>query len=80
MLKVEGITKQFGGLIAVNNLSFEIAKGQIVELIGPNGSGKSTAFKVISGFILLTSGRVYFDGDEITTLKSHQIARRGLPH
>lgn len=78
MLKVEGITKQFGGLIAVNNLSFEIAKGQIVGLIGPNGSGKSTAFRVISGFMPLTSGRVYFDGEEITTLQSHQIARRGL--
>lgn len=78
MLKVEGITKQFGGLIAVNNLSFEIGKGQIVGLIGPNGSGKSTAFKVISGFMPLTSGRVYFDGEEITTLQSHQIARRGL--
>ncbi|MCA9960746.1 MAG: ABC transporter ATP-binding protein [Chloroflexota bacterium] len=78
MLRVEGITKQFGGLIAVNNLSFEIGKGQIVGLIGPNGSGKSTAFKLISGFIPLTNGRVYFDGEEITNLQSHQIARRGL--
>ncbi len=78
MLKVERITKQFGGLIAVNNLSFEISKGEIVGLIGPNGSGKSTAFKVISGFLPLSSGRVFFDGEEITKLKSHQIAQRGL--
>jgi len=78
MLKVEGITKQFGGLIAVNNLSFEIGRGQIVGLIGPNGSGKSTAFRVISGFMPLTNGRVQFDGEEITSLQSHQIARRGL--
>lgn len=78
MLKVEGITKKFGGLTAVDDLSFEIEKGQIVGLIGPNGSGKSTAFRVISGVMPLTSGRVYFDGQEITNLKNHETARHGL--
>lgn len=78
MLKVEGITKAFGGLLAVNQLSFEIGQGQIVGLIGPNGSGKSTAFRLISGFLPLSSGRVYLDGQAVTGLPTHQIAQRGL--
>jgi branched-chain amino acid transport system ATP-binding protein len=78
MLKVEEITKTFGGLLAVDHLSFEVGKGQIVGLIGPNGSGKSTAFRLISGFLSLSSGRVYLDGEEITRLSNHQIAQRGL--
>lgn len=78
MLQVERIGKNFGGLRALSDLTFEVAEGEIVGLIGPNGSGKSTAFNVITGFLPATSGRVLFDGAEITGLPAHEVARRGV--
>jgi len=70
--------KQFGGLIAVNDLSFEIRSGEILGLIGPNGAGKSTTFSLISGAAALTSGDVTFRGESIGGAPPYEIARRGI--
>jgi branched-chain amino acid transport system ATP-binding protein len=78
LLEVEQLTKSFGGLMALNNLSFFIEKGEVVGLIGPNGSGKSTAFNLITGTFPPSSGRVIFRGEDITTLPAHQVAKRGI--
>jgi branched-chain amino acid transport system ATP-binding protein len=78
MLQIERISKDFGGLRALNEVSFEVAQGEIVGLIGPNGSGKSTAFNVITGFLPATSGTVLFNGEIITGLPTHEVARRGM--
>ncbi len=78
MLQVDRISKHFGGLRALSDLSFDIAQGEIVGLIGPNGSGKSTAFNVITGFLPATSGTVVFNGETITGLPAHEVARRGM--
>lgn len=69
---------RFGGLFAVNDLSFSLDAGEIRGLIGPNGAGKTTLFNVISGFYKPTSGRVLYQGDDISGLKTHAIAARGL--
>lgn len=78
MLAVEQVTKAFGGLVAVDGLSFRVEPGEIVGLIGPNGSGKSTAFEVISGFQRPTRGEVHFDGQRIDGLPPHVIVERGI--
>jgi branched-chain amino acid transport system ATP-binding protein len=78
MLRVDRISKYFGGLRALNEVTFEVAAGEIVGLIGPNGSGKSTAFNVITGFLPATSGTVIFDGQDISGLPAHEVARRGM--
>lgn len=78
MLRVDGLIKTFGGLMAVSNLSFEVEKGEIVGIIGPNGSGKSVTFDMISGFCPPTEGRVFLNGGSITGLQPHQILRSGL--
>lgn len=78
MLVLEGVTKKFGGLTAVDNVSFSIREGSIVGLIGPNGSGKTTLFNLISGVLPLTSGKVKFLDRDITKMKSHAIANLGL--
>lgn len=78
LLEVQGITKRFGGLVAVNSLSLSVGKGQIVALIGPNGAGKTTAFNVIAGFYQPNGGNVIFDGSEIINLRPDQVCKRGL--
>ncbi|MCJ0762744.1 ABC transporter permease subunit [Variovorax terrae] len=80
VLEVEAIRKQFGGLVAVNDISFQIRAGQIVGLIGPNGAGKSTTFNLITGLLSLSGGGVRFRGETISGLPSRQIARRGISH
>ena len=77
-LEVRGLTKRFGGVIAVDACSFEAPLGQVTGLIGPNGAGKSTAIDLISGFKLPDSGTVLFKGKEIQGLPPHQISRLGL--
>lgn len=77
-LEVRGLTKRFGGVIAVDACSFEAPLGQVTGLIGPNGAGKSTAIDLISGFKLPDSGTVLFKGREIQGLPPHQISRLGL--
>jgi branched-chain amino acid transport system ATP-binding protein len=77
-LEVDGITKSFGGLKAVSNVTFKMRRDEIIGLIGPNGAGKTTLFNCISGLHTLTSGRIFFDGEDISDLKAHEVARRGL--
>ncbi|OGA97094.1 MAG: hypothetical protein A3E79_03155 [Burkholderiales bacterium RIFCSPHIGHO2_12_FULL_61_11] len=72
------IRKEFGGLVAVNNINFSVQAGQIMGLIGPNGAGKSTTFNLITGVLGLTSGRVIFRGEDISALASRDIAKRGI--
>jgi branched-chain amino acid transport system permease protein len=78
VLHVDKIRKQFGGLTAVNDISFEIAAGQIVGLIGPNGAGKSTTFNLVTGVLSKTSGQVKFRGEDISALSSREISRQGM--
>ncbi|OOG58170.1 metal-dependent hydrolase [Polaromonas sp. C04] len=78
VLDVRAVRKQFGGLIAVNDISFSVRAGQIVGLIGPNGAGKSTTFNLITGVLGLTTGEVRFRGDVVSGLPSREIARRGV--
>ena len=78
MLKVSGLSKIFGGLRAVDNASLSVDEGRIVALIGPNGAGKTTLFACIAGFLGANSGRVELMGNDITGLRAHQIARRGM--
>ena len=78
VLEVRDIRKQFGGLVAVNDINFSVRSGQIMGLIGPNGAGKSTTFSLITGVLPLTSGSVTFRGETITNLPSREVARRGM--
>jgi branched-chain amino acid transport system ATP-binding protein len=78
MLEVSGLTKRFGGLVAVRDLSFEIRPGEILGLIGPNGSGKSTAMKLIMGVTRPTAGSIRLDGVELAGLPAHKVARHGV--
>ena len=78
LLETRGLTKRFGGLTAVNDVDLTVDKGEIVGLIGPNGAGKTTCFNLLSGFLRPTAGSIVFDGDDVTGLRPHQIAARGL--
>jgi len=78
LLEVDGLTKRFGGLVAVKNLGFTIARGEILGLIGPNGSGKSTAMKLIMGIERANAGSVRLAGREIVSWPTHRIARAGI--
>ena len=77
-LQTQGITKEFGKLRAVNNVNLEIVKGDIHAIIGPNGAGKTTFFNLLTGFHRADSGRILFEGAEITGRPSHEIARLGI--
>ena len=78
VLVVNKIRKQFGGLVAVNDISFDIAAGQIVGLIGPNGAGKSTTFNLVTGVLSKTSGQVTFCGKDVSALPPRDISRQGM--
>ena len=78
MLRVDRLTKSFGGLMAVDNATFEIARGSITGLIGPNGAGKSTTFNMIAGAIRPSSGRIVFEGEDIAGLPTHVLFHRGI--
>lgn len=78
ILEVQNLSKHFGGLIALNKVSFSVKKGEIFGIIGPNGSGKTTLINCISGFVRPDEGHVYFKGKEITGLPPHKIANYGL--
>ena len=77
-LEIRSLTKQFGGLVAVNQLSISVERGEIVGLIGPNGAGKSTVFNLVTGVLPPTKGRVFFDERDVTNKKPHQIAALGI--
>ncbi len=78
MLEVEGLTKQFGGVIANNDISFQLGEGEILGLIGPNGAGKSTLFELLSGFHTPDRGTMRFQGRSIAGLRPDQINRLGI--
>jgi branched-chain amino acid transport system ATP-binding protein len=78
ILRTEGLTKRFGGLTAVDNLSLSLAGSRLHAIIGPNGAGKTTFFNLVSGLLPPTGGRVFFRGEDITGLKPHQISRLGI--
>jgi len=79
MLEVSSVTKQFGGLVAVESVDFEVGDGEIVGLIGPNGAGKTTLFNTITGIYRPEpGGSISFDGRDLTGLKTHDIARAGV--
>jgi ABC-type branched-subunit amino acid transport system ATPase component/ABC-type branched-subunit amino acid transport system permease subunit len=78
LLSVDKVRKEFGGLVAVNDVSFDVKSGEIVGLIGPNGAGKSTTFNLVTGVIEPTRGTVTFRGERIDGLTSREIAKRGI--
>lgn len=78
LLSTEELTIRFGGLVAVDQVSFMVRKGETFSIIGPNGSGKTTIFNLISGFYRPTSGRIFFRGERIDGLKPHRIAALGI--
>jgi branched-chain amino acid transport system ATP-binding protein len=78
LLRVEHVSRRFGGLLAVDRASLTAEAGRITALIGPNGAGKTTLFAIISGFLRASEGRVVYDGSEITGEPPHRLARRGI--
>ena len=78
LLQVQNVTKRFGGLIAVDNVSFDIMEGETLGLIGPNGAGKTTLFNSISGTYAPEEGNITFSGEALIGLQPHEVAKRGL--
>ena len=78
ILSCKDVSINFGGVKAVQNVTLDIEKGSITSIIGPNGAGKTTFFNIISGVYKPTSGKVLFDGQDITNLKQHQVSRLGM--
>jgi branched-chain amino acid transport system ATP-binding protein len=78
ILKIENLTKMFGGLAALDNVSFDVAKGEIKAVIGPNGAGKTTLFDLLTGIYKPSSGKIVFKNADITGLKPHQITAMGI--
>jgi branched-chain amino acid transport system ATP-binding protein len=78
LLRVDNVSMRFGGLLAVDQASFDALPGRITALIGPNGAGKTTLFSIISGFQRPSEGRVFFDGADVTHEPPHRLARRGI--
>ena len=78
LLEVDALRKEFGGLIAVNNVDLTIPRGAIVSLIGPNGAGKTTFFNMMTGVYKPTAGRVVFDGEDLTGKPPHAFTERGI--
>jgi branched-chain amino acid transport system ATP-binding protein len=78
LLSIEGLGISFGGIKAVNNVSFGVKPGEIVSVIGPNGAGKTTLFNMISGVYLPGAGKVILNGEDVTAISPHLLARRGM--
>ena len=78
VLEINNVTKRFGNLVAVRDVSLNVAKGELCAIIGPNGAGKTTFFNLISGFFPPTSGAIQFDGQDITRLSTHERVVRGM--
>lgn len=78
LLQVEGLSKSFGGLKALDNVSFELRQGDVLGVIGPNGSGKTTLLNLITGFVKKSSGKVHFEGKDISKWPVHKIADSGI--
>jgi branched-chain amino acid transport system ATP-binding protein len=78
LLVAEGVRKEFGGLVATNDVDFTIPQGAVISLIGPNGAGKTTFFNMLTGVYRPTAGRIVFDGADVTGLPPHAITERGI--
>jgi branched-chain amino acid transport system ATP-binding protein len=78
LLELDSVTKRFGGLLAVSNVSFSLDRGEILSMIGPNGAGKTTAFNCITGLFPITSGAIKLDGESIAGLPPHRITKLGV--
>ena len=78
ILNISNLSKNFGGLSAVNNCSLKIKRGTITGIIGPNGSGKSTLFNLIAGSLMPNSGKVLFNNEDITNVPSHDLFSKGI--
>lgn len=78
MLEVRGLSKSFGGFLAVNKATLEVSKGEIVAVIGPNGAGKTTLFNLVTGILKPDGGQVIFKGEEITGLPAHKTCKKGI--
>jgi len=78
LLEIKGLSKHFGGVIALEDLDMEVREGEILGLIGPNGAGKSTFFNVVCGVYQPTEGRVFFKGEDITGLRPDQVCKKGM--
>jgi branched-chain amino acid transport system ATP-binding protein len=78
LMRIDGLVRRFGGLVAVNEVSFDVLPGQIVGLIGPNGAGKTTLFNIISGHMNSNAGRVFFGGQDLTNARAPRCARAGI--
>jgi branched-chain amino acid transport system ATP-binding protein len=78
LLEVEGLTRRFGGVRAVSNLSMEVREGEILGLIGPNGAGKTTVFNLVTGFVRPTAGQIRLDGRSVVGLRPHAVTARGI--
>jgi branched-chain amino acid transport system ATP-binding protein len=78
MIEVRDVVKRFGGLVAVDHCTLDVADGSITGLIGPNGAGKSTLFNIVAGFIRPTSGQVFLDGEDVTGVPPHKLFGKGL--
>jgi branched-chain amino acid transport system ATP-binding protein len=77
-LRVEDVAKHFGGVIAVDGVSFEVREGEILSIIGPNGAGKTSLLNMVSGFYRPDRGRITFEGEDITHMPPSRIAERGV--
>jgi len=78
ILQLKGVTRQFGGLLALNDVSFDLQPGEIVGLIGPNGAGKTTLVNMVTAVYSLTKGKIFFEGKQINGMKPHEISRMGI--
>jgi branched-chain amino acid transport system ATP-binding protein len=78
ILRISGLSKRFGGLVAVDGVSFDVDRGRVFALIGPNGAGKTTVFNMVTGLFQPTSGEIEFEGRNITGSRLHQVVRRGI--
>ncbi|MDH3258534.1 MAG: ABC transporter ATP-binding protein [Deltaproteobacteria bacterium] len=78
MLEVKKVSKSFGGVKAINNVSIEFEKGELSSIIGPNGAGKTTFFNLVTGKLVPETGKIVFEGDDITGLQPHTIVRKGI--
>ena len=78
LLETQGLTKRFGGLTVMNDINLHINEGEILGLIGPNGAGKSTFFNLVTGVFFPTSGKIFYDGIDITRKRPHEVAKLGV--
>jgi branched-chain amino acid transport system ATP-binding protein len=80
LLRIDSVSRRFGGLVAVRNVSLDVAEGEIVGIIGPNGAGKTTLFRCVVGALQPTGGAIYFEGQRVDGLSQHALVRRGICH